>query len=64
MDFAAHVRETARWLATMARMPGELALEHAKHREAELVKDPLYADLPAFVKEELRRMRADSKGTA
>jgi hypothetical protein len=54
MDWDAHLRETARHLVWMARLPGELALEQAKHREQELMRDPLYAQLPEFVRQARR----------
>jgi hypothetical protein len=51
MDWNAHLRETAAHLAWMASLPGELALEHAKHREQELARSPMYAELPRFIRE-------------
>jgi hypothetical protein len=58
MDWNAHLRETARHLAWMASLPGELALEHAKHREQELTRSPMYADLPRLIREVRREAPA------
>lgn len=50
-----HLRETARHLVWMASLPGEMALEQAKHRERELMaSSPLYAELPKYIKEARR----------
>jgi hypothetical protein len=58
MDFEAHLRETARHLVDMASTP--LAVDHAKHREAELLQDPLYERLPELIREERARRRKEA----
>lgn len=56
MDFPAHLQETARHLVWMARLPGQLAKEHAELREKQLIaSSPLYASLPQLIREELKR---------
>jgi hypothetical protein len=44
-----HLREVAAHLHWMAQMPG--ALEHARLRLRELTREPMYADLPALIRE-------------
>jgi hypothetical protein len=44
-----HMKDTAAWLVTMAANPG--FVDHARHREQELMRNELYADLPRLVRE-------------
>jgi hypothetical protein len=60
MDFDQHLRDTAAWLVKMAESP--LSLDHAKHREQELIASPLYADLPRYIRE--ARARPSSSACA
>jgi hypothetical protein len=48
-DWNAELRELARHLHWMAQMPG--AVEHARLRLRELTREPIYADLPALIRE-------------
>jgi hypothetical protein len=59
MDFDQHLRETAAWLVKMAESP--LSVDHAKHREQELIaSSPLYADLPRYIREARARQSSSA----
>lgn len=63
MDYAAHLRDTARHLIRMADDPLSSGKNgHAAFRLQELLaSEPMYRVLPDMVREERARMRGESK---
>lgn len=54
------IRDEARHLVWMALLPGELAMEHAKLREKQLMaSDPMFSVLPELIRQERAAARQE-----